>query len=141
MRLCLDEIVIRYTAAADCASAVPEKTEPGGEEEAAAVALEVMTLNGNVSPVRACGSFKRVGCVSSVSAVLVLYPNLPEESFCVGQSVSKTWGNALHLQCGLFVEEGRLLFFRSDCQSRGANENDVPSFTTAVRLGESTEVH
>lgn len=35
------EATERYVAAADNASAVPEKTNPGGEEEAAAVALEV----------------------------------------------------------------------------------------------------
>lgn len=35
------EATERYVAAADNASAVPEKTDPGGEEEAAAVALEV----------------------------------------------------------------------------------------------------
>ncbi|CAB1102792.1 unnamed protein product [Ectocarpus sp. CCAP 1310/34] len=35
------EATERYVAAADNASAVPEKTDPGGEEEAAAVALEL----------------------------------------------------------------------------------------------------
>ncbi|CAN0042842.1 unnamed protein product [Ectocarpus sp. 6 AP-2014] len=35
------EATERYVAAADTASAVPEKTDPGGEEEAAAVALEL----------------------------------------------------------------------------------------------------
>lgn len=37
--------VNRYIAAADCVSAVPEKTSPGGEEEAAAVALEASLQN------------------------------------------------------------------------------------------------
>lgn len=37
------EATERYIAAADSASAVPEKTNPGGEEEQAAVALEVRT--------------------------------------------------------------------------------------------------
>ncbi|CAM9514395.1 unnamed protein product, partial [Hapterophycus canaliculatus] len=35
------EAMERYVAAADSASAVPEKTEPGGDEEKAAVALEI----------------------------------------------------------------------------------------------------
>lgn len=35
------EATERYVAAADSASAVPEKTDPGGDEEKAAVALEV----------------------------------------------------------------------------------------------------
>eukprot|EP00752_Nemacystus_decipiens_P018415 g16514.t1 len=35
------EATERYIAAADSASAVPEKTDPGGEEEKAAVALEI----------------------------------------------------------------------------------------------------
>lgn len=38
------EATERYIAAADSASAVPEKTDPGGEEEQAAVALEVRTV-------------------------------------------------------------------------------------------------
>ena len=38
------EATERYVAAADSASAVPEKTDPGGEEEAAAVALEVRAV-------------------------------------------------------------------------------------------------
>lgn len=33
----------RYAAAAECAAAVPEKTQPGGEQEQAANALEVRT--------------------------------------------------------------------------------------------------
>lgn len=37
------EATERYIAAAESASAVPEKTDPGGEEEKAAVALEVRT--------------------------------------------------------------------------------------------------
>lgn len=36
----------RYAAAAECAAAVPEKTQPGGEEEQAANALEVRVTVG-----------------------------------------------------------------------------------------------
>lgn len=48
------EATERYVAAADSAGAVPEKTEPGGEEEQAAVALEVRLF---LSSFKACVCF------------------------------------------------------------------------------------